>query len=71
MSMRTASKHDIEFVKKMIPHHKMAVDMAEKELKNGKNPEIREMAEKMKKDQIKEIENMQTWLDANQFKGNE
>lgn len=68
MTMVRTGDPDVDFVKNMIPHHKMAVDMAEKELKEGKNPEIRAMAEKIKADQMKEIEDMQAWLDKNEPK---
>lgn len=68
MTMVHTGNPDVDFVKNMIPHHKMAIDMAEKELNDGKDPEVRTMAEKVKDDQMKEIEDMQAWLDKNESK---
>ena len=68
MKMVHTGNPDVDFVRNMIPHHQMAVDMAEKELKNGKSEEIRDMAEKIKSDQKKEIDDMQVWLDKNASK---
>src|SRR5262245_15953086 len=52
-----------DFVRMMIPHHQSAIDMAEVLLKQDKvDPEIKRMAQKIIKDQKKEIEDFQKWL---------
>lgn len=55
---------DIDFARGMVPHHQGAVDMIEVLRKNGKNEELREMAEFMAKWQQVEIEIMNKWLAA-------
>ncbi|MFC2484438.1 MAG: DUF305 domain-containing protein, partial [Haemophilus parainfluenzae] len=46
----------------MLPHHIGAVKMAEVELKYGKDPEMRKLAENIINAQKAEIEQMQKWL---------
>jgi uncharacterized protein (DUF305 family) len=53
---------DVEFVRSMIPHHQGAIDMAEVELKYGKDPQARTFAEKIIKAQKAEIEQLNEWL---------
>src|SRR5262249_22018157 len=53
---------DVDFARAMIPHHQGAIDMAEVELKHGKNPELRKMAEDIISAQKKEIATMKEWL---------
>lgn len=56
---------DVDFAKQMIPHHQGAIDMAKVQLANGKDPEMRKMAEKIIADQDKEIAQMNDWLKKN------
>jgi uncharacterized protein (DUF305 family) len=49
----------------MLPHHQGAIDMAKVELANGKDPELRKLAETIIKDQEKQIQVMQAWLKKN------
>ncbi|WP_210405300.1 CopM family metallochaperone [Limnobaculum zhutongyuii] len=56
------SDPDVAFVKGMIPHHQGAIEMARIELKYGKNPEIRKLAEAVINAQEQEIDTMNRWL---------
>ncbi|MDZ4843174.1 MAG: DUF305 domain-containing protein [Hyphomicrobium aestuarii] len=49
---------DIDFLAMMIPHHVGAVDMARLVLRAGRDPLVREIAEKILAGQISEIEGM-------------
>jgi uncharacterized protein (DUF305 family) len=53
-----------DFVKMMIPHHQSAVEMAEAYLKEGSDPKITAMAQKIIEAQNKEIEELNAWLEA-------
>ena len=59
---------DVAFAAGMLPHHIGAVKMAEVELKYGKNPEMRKLAEDIINAQQAEIEQMQKWLKAHNKK---
>ncbi len=65
MNMKPTGDADKDFVMMMIPHHQGAIDMAEVELKYGKDPELRKMAEKIIADQKKEIDEMKKWQASN------
>lgn len=56
---------DKDFVMMMMPHHQGAVDMANIELKYGKDKKLRAMAQAMIDAQKKEIEEMKKWMAAN------
>ncbi len=62
MMMSYTGETDVDFVKGMIPHHQGAIDMAKVELKYGKDPEIRKLAEDIIKAQESEIAFMNAWL---------
>lgn len=55
---------DMAFARGMLPHHIGAVDMAEVQLKYGKNPEMRKLAQQIINAQQSEIELMQSWIAA-------
>ncbi|URL01798.1 DUF305 domain-containing protein [Avibacterium sp. 20-126] len=59
---------DVAFAASMLPHHEGAVKMAEIELKYGKDPELRQLAENIIKAQQSEIQFMQQWLETHQAK---
>lgn len=53
---------DAAFAKGMLPHHKGAVEMAKVELRYGKDPELRKLAEEIIAAQQKEILLMDAWI---------
>ena len=46
---------DLAFLCAMIPHHQSAIEMSRAVLKHGKNPDAKKIAERIIKDQEKEI----------------
>ena len=64
-AVQPTGDQDKDFVTMMIPHHQGAIDQAEIELKYGKDPEMKAMAEKIIADQKKEIAQMEKWQSAN------
>ena len=68
MSIKMSGNADVDFIKMMLAHHQGAVDMAEVELKYGKDPEARKLAETIIAAQQKEITQMQNWLKENEKK---
>lgn len=62
MAMQFTGNPDTDFVRGMIPHHQGAIDMAEVELKYGKDPVLRALAKKIIADQKREISEMRAWL---------
>ena len=65
MNMEFTGNPDVYFAQGMIKHHEGGIAMAKIQLKHGKDPEMREMAEKLIKDQSKENEEFQAWLKKN------
>jgi uncharacterized protein (DUF305 family) len=53
---------DVDFVNLMLSHHQAAVDMAKTEVKYGKDPQMRRLAQDIITAQQSEIETMQLWL---------
>ncbi|WP_457150051.1 CopM family metallochaperone [Mesorhizobium sp. P5_C1] len=68
MALQNTGNADVDFVRGMIPHHQGAIDMAKVELANGKDPEIRKLAEGVIAAQEAEIKQMQGWLAAHPVK---
>ncbi len=62
MSMTGATDYD--FAANIREHHKRAIDMAQAELKNGKNPQMLQMAKDIIAAQGKEIAVLDQWLEA-------
>ncbi len=55
---------DAMFLRMMVPHHQMAVDMADEALdRNAEHPELEELAQTIRDEQSAEIELMQGYLD--------
>ncbi|NKB17770.1 MAG: DUF305 domain-containing protein, partial [Pseudanabaena sp. CRU_2_10] len=59
--MMMGQQADRHFITMMIPHHEGAVKMADLALKLSKRPEIRKLAESIKRDQTREIDQMRAW----------
>lgn len=59
-TMRSAQV-DQHFIEMMIPHHQDAIAMADIALTRTKRPEVKKLAEAIKKDQAREIQEMRTW----------
>ncbi|MFI6818623.1 DUF305 domain-containing protein [Nonomuraea sp. NPDC050328] len=55
---------DVMFAQMMIPHHEQAVEMAGLAATRAADPEIKELAQKIKAAQDPEIETMKSWLAA-------
>ena len=53
---------DAAFVRGMLPHHRGAVNMAKIQLKYGKDPELRKLAQDVIDAQEKEITFMEDWM---------
>lgn len=54
---------DVAFANGMMAHHMGAIDMANIELKYGKDPEMRKLATAIVKAQETEIKQMKKWLE--------
>jgi uncharacterized protein (DUF305 family) len=57
---------DIMFLKMMIPHHQMAVDMSDEALSKAEHPELRDLAQNIRDEQSSEIELMKGYLNESQ-----
>lgn len=62
--LRSAPNVDEMFLTRMIPHHASAITMADQERKNGSDPELVALAQKIIDEQAKEIGQMQALLTA-------
>jgi uncharacterized protein (DUF305 family) len=63
-ALKKAPDFDKEFVRQMIPHHQMAVMMAQMASRRATRPEIRTLAQSIIKSQNAEISQMQGWQQA-------
>jgi uncharacterized protein (DUF305 family) len=63
-SMRMAGDLDHDFATMMEDHHKSAVKMADAEIRHGKVAEVKSIAEKIKSDSQREINELQNWLSS-------
>ena len=59
--VQTVGDIDRHFIEQMIPHHEDAVLMAELALTKAEHPELRQLAENIKRDQSREIDQMRSW----------
>jgi uncharacterized protein (DUF305 family) len=60
--MQATGDTDKDFALMMRMHHQQAVDMAKVEVQHGKSPELKAMAQKIIRDQQKEISELDKWL---------
>jgi uncharacterized protein (DUF305 family) len=60
-ALKNATDFDKEFIRQMIPHHQMAVHMAQMVLNHNTHPEIGTLAQSIIKSQTAEIKQMQEW----------
>jgi len=58
-----AGDPDVAWTCAMIPHHMGAIAMAQVVLRNGDNPEAKQLAEKSIQEQEKSIKELTAWLD--------
>jgi uncharacterized protein (DUF305 family) len=61
MAMKSTGDPDRDFAMMMVPHHQGAIDMAQVELKYGKDPALKKMAQEIIDAQQKEIEEFKKW----------
>ncbi len=59
---KASADSDESFMRMMIAHHQGAIDMAEIELKHGKDPEARRLAERVIRAQTAEIREIEAWI---------
>jgi uncharacterized protein (DUF305 family) len=60
-TLTNADDFDQEFIRQMIPHHQMAVMMAQMVMNTGNKPEIQELSQTIIRTQTAEINQMQQW----------
>ena len=65
MAVEMTGDVDVDFMRTMVPHHQGAVEMAKIVVENGKDPEVRKLAEEIIKAQEAEIAIMEAWLQKN------
>ncbi|MET0382375.1 MAG: DUF305 domain-containing protein, partial [Burkholderiaceae bacterium] len=63
MAVQPSGDVDRDFAAMMIPHHQGAIDMAQAELRYGRNEQLRRIAQEIIVDQRQEIEAMDLALD--------
>jgi uncharacterized protein (DUF305 family) len=62
MTITPSGDADHDFVAMMVPHHQGAIDMAQAELRHGRNEQLRRIAQEIIVTQLQEISAMQLAL---------
>ena len=62
--LTVAEPFDKAFIEEMIPHHQMAVMMAQMLLRSANRPEMKQLAENIISAQTKEINDMRGWYQS-------
>jgi uncharacterized protein (DUF305 family) len=68
-NMPMTGDHDHDFAMMMRAHHQAGIDMANAELKNGKDKQMQQMAKKIVSDQTKEIKKLDDWMAKHKASG--
>ena len=68
-SMKPSGNVDHDFAMMMRLHHQQAIEMAQHELKHGKDAKMRQMAQKIVDDQKKEIAELDEWMKSSGHSG--
>lgn len=63
-AMPMNSDPDVDFAKMMVMHHQGAINMANEEIANGKDAEMKAIAQKIKSEQEKEIQEFNAFLSS-------
>ena len=61
-SMPTTGDVDRDFAAMMRMHHEQAIEMAQQQLRDGKDPQMKAMAKRIIEDQRKEVKEFDDWL---------
>lgn len=62
--VKSTGNQDRDFIVQMIPHHDSAIDMANAELRYGRDARVKKVARGIVKSQTKDITNMKKWHQA-------
>lgn len=65
MNVALTGDPDADFARLMIPHHQSAIEMAQVALREGKDPQIRALAQEVVEAQEREIATLRDWLAKN------
>ena len=69
MRMKMSGDVDKDFATMMRHHHQTGIRMAQEEIKNGKDPQMKQMAQKILESQQQESKQFDEWLQARGDKG--
>jgi uncharacterized protein (DUF305 family) len=67
--MKPSGNIDHDFAMMMRHHHQQGVEMAQHQIKHGKDPKMREMAQKIMDSQKKEIAEFDEWMKSSSGHG--